>query len=311
MRLVRSLSQQVGVVVQLVIVVEGSTDGTLEALATCGIPNLDVVHHATPRGVSAARNAGLARAEAEYVGFIDDDDFWSPHRAADAIQAMQSDPQEAAWSCCGAANIDGQMNVLDLQAPPVADTVGEDLYRRNSLPGGGSAVVARTELLRQAGGFSPEFTDLADWELWLRLIRLSPLAVVERYQIGYTFDLSTPSYSRATRSLEELTRLRALHRFGVDGNADFDPGVWNRWVLGHYWRAGNKLGMSRLWLREAIRTRSGMDLARSIACVLPMDQLLTMHARLRRRSVSKLDAAEAQTIERWLADIAAALSAPQ
>ena len=74
LKLVRSLSRQTGVAVQLVVVVEGSTDGTLEALAHSGLPNLEVVHHAEPRGFSAARTAGLARAEGEYVGFIDDDD---------------------------------------------------------------------------------------------------------------------------------------------------------------------------------------------------------------------------------------------
>lgn len=304
MGLLPSLSRQTGVVVQLVVVVEGSVDGTLEVLAKCDNPNLEVVHHLEPRGVSAARNAGLARAEAEYVGFVDDDDFWSPTRASDAIEAMQSDARGAAWSSCGAANIDGRMKVTGLQPAPAPDTVSADLYRRNCLPGGGSAIVARTELVRAAGGFSSEFADLADWDLWLRLIRLSPLAVVDRYQIGYTNNISTASHTNVSRAIEEMARLKAKHKFGVSGNADIDPRIWNGWLSGHYWRARDRSSLSRLWLREARRTRSPLDLGRAVGFrMLPMKTQFMVHRMRLHRSLRNLDPVDIQAVQGWLADV--------
>lgn len=303
-KLLPSLSRQTGVEVQLVVVVEGSVDGTLDMLADCGHPNLEIVHHLKPRGVSAARNAGLARADAEYVGFVDDDDFWSPTRARDAIKAMQSHAHGAAWSSCGAANIDGEMRVTGLQPAPFPETVSTDLYRRNCLPGGGSAIVARTELLRAAGGFSSEFADLADWDLWLRLIRLSPLAVVDLYQIAYTSNIRTVSHTSVSRSIEEMAHLRAKHEFGVAGHADIDPRVWNGWLSGHYWRARDRSSLSRLWLREARRTRSPLDWGRAICFrVLPMKAQFRLHGVRLRRSNRRLDPVDVQEVQRWLADV--------
>lgn len=304
MRLVRSLVRQVGVDLQLIVVVEGSTDGTREALAKCGLPNLEVVHHSQPRGVSAARNAGLSRAEGEYIGFIDDDDFWSPTRVLDAIEAMQSDIRGAAWASCGAAIIEGTMRVFGFQGAPAADMTLDDLRKANFVPGGGSAIVARTEFVRATGGFSSEFADLADWDLWLRLIRLTPLAIVNQYQIAYTFDTRTPSHTNVARSVKELTELRAKHQFGIAGNADVDQGKWNQWIWSQYWRARDRPSMGHLWMSEAKRTRSPMDVGRAVGFrILPVDAQAMIHRMLRRRGMRNLDQVEVDAVHGWLLDV--------
>jgi hypothetical protein len=193
------------------------------------------------------------------------------------------------------------MNVTGFQPAPTADTVERELYRRNAVPGGGSAVIARTDLIRAAGGFSPEFADLADWDLWLRLIRLSPLTTVPQYQIAYTFDALTPSHTRPARAIDELARLQAKHDFGA---ADCDTDLWNMWIYGQYWRAQDRAGMVGMWLREASRSHSLVDLGRAVAHrVLPMDaQSIIVKAR-RRYRCRKLDPVAVRAAERWLADV--------
>ena len=305
LQLVRSLSHQADIEVQLVVVVEGSTDGTLESLSRCGLSNLEVIYHPDPRGVSAARNAGLDRADADYIGFIDDDDFWSPTRTLDAIEAMTSDVRGAVWSSCTAANIDHHLTVSGFQPAPASDTTANDLRRRNLVPGGGSAVVAKTEAVRSVGGFSSDFADLADWDLWLRLIELTPMAVVPRCQIAYTFDLEAPSNTNVDRSIEELARLRVKHRFGVAGNADVDEGLWNRWVWSQYRRAHDRSGMGKQWMQEALRSHSPGALARAVGYrCLPFKTQAMIHRRLFRNSITKLDAAEVALVQRWLGEVA-------
>ncbi|WP_448059156.1 glycosyltransferase [Cellulomonas hominis] len=62
---------------QLVIVDDGSTDGTWEFLQTLAAKDARIILLRNPKkGVSAARNAGLAAASGKYVAFLDSDNVW-------------------------------------------------------------------------------------------------------------------------------------------------------------------------------------------------------------------------------------------
>src|ERR1700758_225015 len=79
-----SILRQEGVELELIVVDDGSTDGTgawLDRLAAAE-PRVKVVHHDRPRLMSGARNAGIARASSPWVAFCDDDDVWAPGKLA-------------------------------------------------------------------------------------------------------------------------------------------------------------------------------------------------------------------------------------
>src|SRR2546421_10333643 len=83
--------------IEVFVVDEGSSDGTAELVRSLADSRVTVVRHETPKGVANARNAGLARARAPWVAFLDDDDVWAPDKLA-----LQRDAATGArWACGG------------------------------------------------------------------------------------------------------------------------------------------------------------------------------------------------------------------
>ena len=175
---------QVGVEVDVVVVDDGGVDGSADAVRSLGQSNVRVIRHDISKGVSAARNAGLAVAEAPWVAFVDDDDLWAPNKLFEQVRALESGGV-AEWSCVGAVHIDSRATVQSYVEPPQSGTVAPLMLRGQAIPGGGSGVVASTKLARDIGGFDENISIVADWEFYLRLSLRSPLAAVNRPLLGY------------------------------------------------------------------------------------------------------------------------------
>lgn len=77
---------------EIVVVDDGSTDNTLEIVTAIHDPRIKVVR--TPhRGISAARNEGLAHIQGEFIAFLDSDDRWRPDKLERQIRMMQAEPE--------------------------------------------------------------------------------------------------------------------------------------------------------------------------------------------------------------------------
>ena len=181
-----TISWQQDVVFEAVVVDDGSADpGLVERIvADIGDPRFRVVRHDRSRGVSEARNHGSVIAKAPWVAFCDDDDLWARDKLAKQLEAARRVPA-AGWVYVGSVNITPGNRVVGGEPPPTPDEVIERLEESNVVPGGSSGVMAQRALLLDVGGFDPSLQPLADWDLWLRLLRVSPPTGVAEPLVAY------------------------------------------------------------------------------------------------------------------------------
>jgi glycosyltransferase involved in cell wall biosynthesis len=235
MSTIRSALAQRGVDVEVIVVDDASTDETDEAVRSLAEPAVRLLRHDRRSGVATARNTGIAAANADWIALLDDDDLWAPNKVRaqlDAAVAARSD-----WVYAGVVEIDGDGRYLGGLPPPSPDTLLATIAERNLMPAGCSNVMIRSRLLDRTGGFEPRLRHLADWDLWLRLVRYAIPTCVSEPLVAYRVHPVQASMD-TTGMLDEAAMLEDRH--GADRAS----------VL--RWLAWSSLRQGRRW--DAIRT---------------------------------------------------------
>jgi glycosyltransferase involved in cell wall biosynthesis len=97
--------------VEVIVIDDGSTDGTGEMIKTrYGAEPRVVYHHQANAGIAGARNAGLARATGDYVALLDSDDEWSLWKLELQLACMRAHPELGmTWTEMVAIDPDGKV----------------------------------------------------------------------------------------------------------------------------------------------------------------------------------------------------------
>ena len=288
----------------------GSTDGTAEALAAIADPRLRVMVHERPLGGPGARNLGIAAAQAsEWVAFLDSDDVWAPTKIERQLAAIALNPV-ARWSATACVSVSADMRVrhavrlTDLPPRPGQDSlVSSEEMRKflkedNRVPAGNSTVLASQALLGQAGGFDPSLATCDDWDLWLRLAALSPLAYIDLPLAAYRlWDGQSSTNERAFMRDAGTVRSRNFPDAGPVPLRYFAR--WEREAARRHVAAGRRLPAARSYLRAAWVGAAPGQLAYAAAAVaLPG----VTERRLRRIEASeRLPPGWEPLVEPWLA----------
>jgi GT2 family glycosyltransferase len=147
---------------RVVLAADGCTDATVAIALQYGA----TVIKGNFRSAGAARNAAIAATTAPWIAFLDADDSWRPTWLATASATIGGGRADLVYG--GLVVVDAAAR---LRLRPARSVDPRNL--RNELLTGPlvsmSAVVARAEALRDAGGFDPELVGCEDWDLWLRL----------------------------------------------------------------------------------------------------------------------------------------------
>ena len=265
-RALASALAQEAVDLEVVVVDDGSSDGTSEAVAALGEERVRLVRHERPQGVARARNAGLEAARGAWVGFLDDDDVWAPRKLCEQLAAAREADAGMAYSASVVIGDDGAVAGLD-PAPESAELL-RGLLRHNFIPGGCSNVIARTALVRDVGGFDERLSMLADWDLWIRLAQRTTAAVCPQPHVGYLDHVASMHVQQARATPRELDHLASKHReLMARHGIEPDAGLWvAMWAAAGEHRAGHRLRAARMYAGAAVRFRSkGMVLRALVA----------------------------------------------
>lgn len=299
----RALASTLGqedVVVEAIVVDEASEDDTAAYLAGLGDSRLSVVRHDPPRGVAGARNAGLARARAPWVAFLDDDDAWAPDKLATQLEGLEANPASR-WSCVAAVDVDEELRLLEPQLAP--ESGGSDvvplLLAVNVIPGGGSGVLADTALVRAVGGFDEELAILADWDLWIRLGLQSPLTAIHRPLVAYLrHEGGMTTGMPGIRA--ELDRVDT--KYAEERRARRVELAWEFWlpyIALMQRRAGLRLAPAAQYMRLTLRTRNPTVLLRAAGALVRPQGI----GPLRRRGRRPIPPGWREEAEGWLTPI--------
>jgi glycosyltransferase involved in cell wall biosynthesis len=174
---IRSVLAQTRQDFEVIVVDDGSTDGTsCRAGAYASDPRIRVIRQPN-RGPSAARNVGIAEARGSYVSMLDADDLWLPEYLEVLGGALDAAPDAAfaytdAWLLEDATGKVRRKSAMSGQRAP--KTVPDSraffllLLEGNFIY---TSVTARHSILEQVGGYDESLLTSEDWDLWLRMAR--------------------------------------------------------------------------------------------------------------------------------------------
>jgi len=156
--------------VELIVIDDGSTDGSRELLKELAAANPEKIHvlHQTNRGPYPARNLGLRHARGAYIAFLDADDYWDPGCLEKLRAAI--DEAEADVAYCGWQNIGVSLTGDEPYVPPFYENEDAVVSFLKSCPWPIHAALVRHEVIRTVGGFSERYFSSMDYDFWLRIL---------------------------------------------------------------------------------------------------------------------------------------------
>ena len=131
------------------------------------------------QGIAGARNTGIANAQGEFIAFLDADDLWHPSKLQKQIKRLKDSPEVGlvyTW-----------LQYADEQAVPngrvVKSSFRGDVWEQLTafnFVGCGSNSMVRSACFETVGNFDKSLGSyVEDWDMWLRIAKQYPFAVVE------------------------------------------------------------------------------------------------------------------------------------
>jgi glycosyltransferase involved in cell wall biosynthesis len=197
---------------EIIVIDDGSTDGTMEFLAR-NFPHVNYVYQENA-GVSAARNQGIKLAMGNWIAFLDSDDAWAPTKLREQVAIIEAQP-DLMWisGALGRLSKDGES--INESASEVASFVGSCGAQSiaffeplgNTQKCHTSATMVRKSVFHEVGFFKEGLNFGEHLEMWFRIAFRYP-------ELGYVSSICAIKYPGSANSLSVgQDRGQTIHLF--------------------------------------------------------------------------------------------------
>ncbi|RMG43733.1 MAG: glycosyltransferase [Acidobacteria bacterium] len=185
-RAVESVLEQTRPPDETIVIDDGSTDGTADALA----PLRGRIRYVRREnaGQAAARNHGARIARGRWLAFLDSDDWWEPQRLERLMAYAARRREASAWTTAArVCTWEGKKTsrvIANAGPGELIDTL--DVLTRDKGSINGCSILVERDLFFELGGFDESLRSAEDVDLWLRLTRRAgPIAMLPEPLLCY------------------------------------------------------------------------------------------------------------------------------
>lgn len=209
--------------IELIVINDASEDGTYEAIRVLSQKDSRIIifNNETRLGLTKTLNKAIKYARGKYIARLDDEDFWCDKMKIEKQVNFLDSNKDYGLVGGGAARIDEERKEISKYLMPKKDEdIRKMILQANAFVH--VAVLFRKDVFEQVGGYDIEFDGLEDWDLWLKIGKVSKFYNFPEYfvfYIGHT--VKNPGYVDQTfskiRQLKLGMKLKIKHRKNYSG----------------------------------------------------------------------------------------------
>jgi glycosyltransferase involved in cell wall biosynthesis len=249
---------------ELLVINDGSTDGTASILRNCADSRLTVIENERNLGLIPSLNTGLAAARGEFVARMDADDIAYPHRLQRQVDFLREFPQVG---LCGTwFQMFGAGRPKVVRPPTQPEDLAARLFYESPLAH--PSVMFRRALFADHGlQYSLDYPHAEDYELWVRAGEITGLANLPEVLLRYRRHGKQVSNLKTARQNETVRMIlvRQLRKIYPGASADEcerHVAICKEWLSE---RAGIDVHYVETWLRQLVARND------SAGCPFPRD----------------------------------------
>ncbi|MBC7228963.1 MAG: glycosyltransferase [Actinobacteria bacterium] len=172
--------------IEVLVVDDGSVDGTMGLIRGFDDPRLRYFRLERNAGAAHARNVGLRSARGEYIAFQDSDDEWMPDKLHRQLRALEDHPEAAvAYTDMIWVSDDGRREYMSAPEVDMGRLVGRDGREYQVFRLGIQTVLARAYCIHEIGFFDETLPRFIDLDFMIRLSIKYPFVYLREPLVVY------------------------------------------------------------------------------------------------------------------------------